>query len=59
MSTLTLPGNGPDPAPAPPASRTSGPVATAGERFPRSRPDPQDDWPPDVQLPDEKEDDEC
>ncbi|HEU0301883.1 MAG TPA: hypothetical protein VFR37_20680 [Longimicrobium sp.] len=57
MSTLTLPGTRPEPAGTPPSAGTAG--AAAGAKFPRSTADPQDDWPPDVHLPDEKEDDEC
>ncbi len=59
MSTLTLPGMTPEPAGTQPAGGTAGAVAAAGEKFPRPGADPQDDWPPDVHLPDEKEDDEC
>ncbi|HEX6367488.1 MAG TPA: hypothetical protein VF006_01070 [Longimicrobium sp.] len=56
MSTPTLTGTGPKPAGAQPAPAA---VAAAGEKFPRRAADPQDDWPEDVHLPDEKEDDEC
>ena len=57
MSTLTLPGTRPQPADTQPAAGTAG--AVAAEKFPRPTADPQDDWPPDVHLPGEKEDDEC
>ena len=57
MSTLTLPGARPEPAGAQPPAGTV--QAAAGEKFPRASADPQDDWPPDVHLPDDREDDEC
>jgi hypothetical protein len=58
MSTPTLPGATPEPAAAPP--RTAGaPAIRPDARFPRPAPDPQDDWPLDVHLPDALEDDEC
>ncbi len=56
MSTLTLPGAKPDPAGAQPPATVQ---AAAGDKFPRASADPQGDWPPDVHLPDEREDDEC
>jgi hypothetical protein len=55
MSDQTLPGAKPEPV----AAATAGAVATTAEKFPRPHADPQDDWPLDVHLPDEKEDDEC
>lgn len=59
MSAQTLPGTKPE-SPGPPRSTgTADAVATAAEKFPRPCADPQDDWPLDVHLPDEKEDDEC
>lgn len=65
MSAPTLPGTGPLPAGTRTAAGTAGTaatpgtVATGGEKFPRPHADPQDDWPLDVHLPDDKEDDEC
>lgn len=59
MSAQTLPGARPEPAGTHPAAGTTGTVAAAAEKFPRPAADPQDDWPLDVHLPDEREDDEC
>jgi hypothetical protein len=58
MSTQTLQGSGPAPA-APSADAALRSASAAAERFPRPAADPQDDWPEDVHLPDEREDDEC
>jgi hypothetical protein len=56
MSAQTLPGTRPEPAGTQPATEAT---ATTAEKFPRPHADPQDDWPLDVHLPDEREDDEC
>lgn len=58
MSTQTLPDPRPD-SPGTPSTGTAGAAATAAEKFPRPHADAQDDWPLDVHLPDENEDDEC
>ena len=61
MSAQTLSGTTPEPAgtPADTARLAAAPLAAAAEKFPRPAADPQDDWPLDVHLPDEREDDEC
>jgi hypothetical protein len=59
MSAQTLSGTRPDVPATPPSTGTAGAAATAAEKFPRPHTDAQDDWPLDVHLPDENEDDEC
>ena len=59
MTALTLPGTRPEPAATPPDAAKPAGVQASGETFPRARPDPQDEWPLDVHLPDDKEDEEC
>lgn len=59
MSALTLPGTRPEPAGTPADAAKLAGAQASGEKFPRAQADPQDDWPEDVHLPDEKEDDEC
>ncbi|HYR08842.1 MAG TPA: hypothetical protein VEQ60_13760 [Longimicrobium sp.] len=59
MSGQTLTGTRPESAGTQQSTGTAHAVAAAAEKFPRPRADPQDDWPLDVHLPDEKEDDEC
>lgn len=59
MSALTLPGARPEPAGTPPDAAKLQGAPSSGEKFPRAKADPQDDWPLDVHLPDEKEDEEC
>jgi hypothetical protein len=59
MSTQTRSGTRPEPPGTPRATGTAGAVATAAEKFPRPHADPQDDWPLDVPLPDDREDEEC
>jgi hypothetical protein len=59
MSALSPPGARPEAAGTQPDAATAAPVAAAGEKVPRPGAGPQGDWPPDVHLPDEREDDEC
>jgi hypothetical protein len=59
MSTLTLPGVRPEGTGAQPGTAKPADVRAGAEKFPRPGADPQDDWPLDVHLPDEREDDEC
>lgn len=58
MPIQSLQGTAPAPA-APAADPVQRAAPAAAEKFPRPAADPQDDWPLDVHLPDEREDDEC
>jgi hypothetical protein len=59
MSIPALPGIRPVPSGTRPDTASLEGVRASAEKFPRPNADPQDDWPPDIHLPDEREDDEC